>query len=455
MSVFAAIDVGSNAVRLSVVEISAVGAVVDSEFHRWPVRLGADSFAHGGIGAARASALLAVFREIDAHLERLGVDAYRAVATSAVREANNGRALMTRVRRETGLVVEIIDGHEEGRLAREALAQALGGVPRGTLLVDLGGGSMQLRRAGIGRARSLPFGTVRLLRRYPALTLPLSAPATRAQLRLVERDLRRRLHAAVSPLAVGTGGNLDVLARLCPARDGFHPTIDTGRLAALARRIAATPPGERMRAFGLRHDRADVIVPAALVVLALSRIFGVRQLVVPGTGIRERMLRQLAEQSATDGVVRALVRALPRRRSGRRLDRCALLLFEQFQPVHGLWSRARVPLVLAAHLAEGARLPTVEADARRRLPATLPGAIAALALGGTLPRLRLGRADGRAVRILAGLVRLALALAPADGEVHLDLRARPLRLVTAGRPRLQRWDLALLRTALGMPFDVG
>ena len=110
-------------------------------------------------------------------------------------------------------------------------------------------------------------------------------------------ELRRSVKPARKsvPLAVGTGGNLDVMARLMPIRGCPVPAIDVSRLSAFATRVGAMTAAKRVREFGVRADRADLMVPAVLVLLALVDVFQINALVVPGTGIRESLLHELVE----------------------------------------------------------------------------------------------------------------------------------------------------------------
>jgi len=462
MPTLAAIDVGSQAVRLSVVGLTSVGAVNHKEFQRWPIRLGSDAFAHGRIRRERVRMLTSTFEAIARHLERLGVDAYRAVATAAMRDASNGAEIVTRIRRATGVQVEIISGKEEGRLSRDALVQALGAVPADTLLVDLGGGSLELHRARGGWGRSLPMGTVRLLERYPALVRALDRSETTSIIDNIRRDLERRLNNGAAPLAIGTGGNLNVLARLVPAKGGFHPGIDMKKLPAVAARIAAIPPGERVRIFGLRPDRADVLTPAALVVLVLGQHFELPAFVVPGTGLRETILRALANASETETQSRSVVRRLGRQlKRNASLTRLVRALFDGLAPVHRLWGPARAPLLAAACLdgvepddSEMASLVAQVAgglDERAQQVITYAAAVAS----GRMQLCTVGPEDCRAADILAGLLVLAAELARREvTEIGVDFTTSPI-VVSAGLSRaLSSKHVAPLQKALGAELRV-
>jgi exopolyphosphatase/guanosine-5'-triphosphate,3'-diphosphate pyrophosphatase len=426
-----------------VVGLTSVGAVTHMEFQRWPIRLGSDAFAHGRIRRERVAMLTGTFEAIAHHLERLGVDAYRAVATAAMRDASNGSKIVTRIRRATGVRVDIISGQEEGRLSRDALVQALGGVvPPDTLLVDLGGGSLELHRARGRWGRSLPMGTVRMLERYPALVRALDRNETESILKNIRRDLGRRLNGGAAPLAIGTGGNLNVLAALVPARGGFHPAIDMSALSAAAARIAAIPPAERVRAFGLRPDRADVLTPAALVVLALGQQFELPAFVVPGTGLRETILRALANASETETQSRSVVRGLGRQlKRNASLARLVRALFDGLAPVHGLWSPARAPLLAAACLdcvdPDDSQMAALVAQVAGRLDerAREVAAYAAAVASATGRPRAVGSEDRHPADVLARLLVLGRVLARREvKEIAVDLTATPIR-VSAGLSR--------------------
>src|SRR5271165_7547902 len=183
---FAAIDVGSNALRLRIVEAAApsqgpkaqLPLIPDREGAepwrevatlRAPVRLGAEVFVSGRLAPASIGQACDALRSFRAEMDRAKVDAYRAIATSAVREAKNGATLVERARREAGVVLETIEGIEEARLIQLAVSRRIPLADRRALLVDVGGGSTELTlldRGETGFTRSLPLGTVRILEAY-------------------------------------------------------------------------------------------------------------------------------------------------------------------------------------------------------------------------------------------------------------------------------------------------
>src|SRR5579863_394268 len=177
---FAAIDVGSNALRLRLVEAGApspgprteaAGIVAPDPWKdlatvRAPVRLGSEVFLSGRLAPASIGQACDALREFRQEMDRWKVDDYRAIATSAVREAKNGATLVERARREAGIELEAIEGIEEARLIQLAVARRIPLADRRALLVDVGGGSTELTLLDHGQTgftRSLPLGTVRML----------------------------------------------------------------------------------------------------------------------------------------------------------------------------------------------------------------------------------------------------------------------------------------------------
>ena len=237
------------------------------------------------------------------------------------------------------------------------------------MIIDLGGGSLEvslLRGRKVERSLALPLGTVRLMEMFNqagSFTPDSYARVRRhvlAQMR-AHRVPLARLHSAA---AVACGGNAEALARIAPGPrvDGFN-TLNLRRLNETLWEILRRNVDERMEAFGIRRDRAEVIGVAAVIFSALGKWLGVRQFVIPGVGVREGILHDLAAAhfgpaTAHDERAEAL-REQARRFAVRmhsdmahceQVRRLAAQLFDQLAPVHGLPSGQRVPLELGALL---------------------------------------------------------------------------------------------------------
>src|ERR1700730_10039742 len=233
---FAAVDVGSNALRLRIVEASApshgpktqLPLIPDREGGepwrevatlRAPVRLGAEVFVSGRLAPASIGQACDALRSFREEMDRAKVDAYRAIATSAVREAKNGATLVERARREAGIELETIEGIEEARLIQLAVTRRISVDDKRALLVDVGGGSTELTlldHAETAFTMSLPLGTVRMLEAY----LKGAKTIDRGRERLLEEAIDRALGEALPQLGnvellVGTGGNIQTLFHLC------------------------------------------------------------------------------------------------------------------------------------------------------------------------------------------------------------------------------------------------
>jgi exopolyphosphatase/guanosine-5'-triphosphate,3'-diphosphate pyrophosphatase len=472
----AAIDVGSNATRLLIAGVSSTGLCLRNEHHRYAVRLGADVFAKGRISTTKTRALLRSFAHIRGRLSEAGVRAYRAVATSAMRDAVNGAAVAQKVYEHSGLSLQIISGAQESLLSRAALLRSVGSASPDTLLLDLGGGSLELDRAGDppGQGRSLPIGSVRLLEALPLLRQPLEGKLfdeARAQVhRLVCQQVQTPMPAST---ALGTGGNLDALLRLLPAPGdalGSIPTLDLPRLLPFVQQVARLSLRARQRTFGLRPDRADLIVPAALIILELVDLFAVKRLVVPGTGLRDALVHNVLVPSEPGSMVRRLLgRHSDARRTADQAGLLATQLFELTTPLHRLHPTALQPLHSALyawyfgallqprHAARHGQyvlreLDNPYLDKRARSVALYAVGAQAVATPPPFSATESGlAADAPSAAVLAGLLRVAIALAPQGRrttKLDVDLLQDPIVVRADLATPLRAELVAPLATAL-------
>jgi exopolyphosphatase/guanosine-5'-triphosphate,3'-diphosphate pyrophosphatase len=311
-----AIDVGSNAIRVQMVAVSAQGCVRKLVARRYALRLGGEVFRGGSVGGRAIERLVNIFRVAAKQRQRHEISAFRAVATAALRAAENRVEVVEQLYAASGLRLEVISGAEESRLSAAAIRRACGWIEPDAVLVDLGGGTLELQQAN--RIRSLPLGTLRLL---DALPEDLDAAI---------RWIAEQLPSLSASTLVATGGNFTTLAEQLPA-PGVLPRIDLVRLDAWTRRIARWSLRDRMVRLDVRADRADTILPACMVLAALRVRTGAREVLVPGSGLREGILQQLTAEAL-----------------GRLAGQAALArtLFTVLAPFHGLWD-AGVPSVIA------------------------------------------------------------------------------------------------------------
>ena len=372
MSTFAAIDVGSNAMRMAIGRFDARGKLNIIATCRAAVRLGRDVFRTGKISPGIMEQGVAAFVEFETMLLEYKVSRYRAVATSALRDATNGSEFIKRVERATGIAVEVISGDEEARLVYRAVAHNVP-LKRGTnLLLDIGGGSCEVSlcdRGDIIFAESVNMGTVRLLEMVRGT--PKSQPLLERLIRQYARRVRARLqsikhHGRISKI-IGTGGNIDTLGELRKEVLGESSSriLRRTELRQLLSTVSAMTIQQRINRLGLRPDRADVIVPAMTLLLGIMEEVGVATLAIPKTGLRDGVLHDLHAESATWSARNLLRRQFAQVRVGAlelgrhykfdethavHATRLALQIFDQTKRVHRLGNESRAVLEVASLL---------------------------------------------------------------------------------------------------------
>lgn len=289
---YAAIDIGSNAVRLLIksiddepVEIRFAKALLV----RVPLRLGADAFRTGEISPEKGKNLLRLMKAYRQLMKIYDVVDYRACATAAMRDARNGKKLIAEIHKKTGLEIEIIGGDEEARLVYDNHIEQLLDKNRNYVYVDVGGGSTEvslISRGELVSSRSYNIGTVRILENKVKEDVPF----------IMETELTRL--AAVYPdlTIIGSGGNINKLFRLAGSDERETTELSVEKLKQLAERLESYPVDERMRIFDLKPDRADVIVPAAGIFLQVARYTKATTILVPTIGLVDGIIDSLYEQ---------------------------------------------------------------------------------------------------------------------------------------------------------------
>jgi exopolyphosphatase/guanosine-5'-triphosphate,3'-diphosphate pyrophosphatase len=365
MARFAAIDVGSNASRLLIVDADKPGSITALAQLRAPVRLGHSVFLTGRLDPDAIDQAVASMHAFRAAMKQHGVEGHRAVVTASARDAENAAELLGRAA-ETGIDLEPIDGTEEARLMKRAVEHRVPLAGKRALLCDLGGGSLELSEVHHGEVRfstSLQIGAVRLLESF----LDGGQPVTRGQESLLTEYVERMLGPVRESflrrsydVVAGIGGNFDTLAMLCPRGGSGLPTIDVRKARALLARMVKMKASERRKRFDLRPDRADVIVPALYVVLAVADLARTDAIVAPGVGLKEGIALELVDKHfrVWDYKVDESQAARAAVHLGRRyhfdephatqVDRLATQLFDALRALHRLSDHDRVLLRIAS-----------------------------------------------------------------------------------------------------------
>ncbi len=298
----AAVDVGSNAIRMILAEQDASGIHILERF-RFPIRLGADVFDREKISDKNIHLAAVIFKDFAELLEKFHVRSLLAVGTSALREAKNRGRFLQSVHKASGIHIRIIDGVEEARLIHQAVKHQISLNRQRALLIDIGGGSVELtfsERAMMSATESFPFGTVRTLeymKRYKLNEEGLEGIADE-YLRPMTDFISRRTRRQRPRIAVGTGGNVETLARLKSRllNSNDQEVIEIAELEEMIARLQAYKIKDRIRKLNMRPDRADVIVPAALVLHSAMKKAQLRRILVPHVGLREGLLwRQVSK----------------------------------------------------------------------------------------------------------------------------------------------------------------
>jgi exopolyphosphatase/guanosine-5'-triphosphate,3'-diphosphate pyrophosphatase len=296
----AAIDVGSNSIRLVVAEAQPGGRyrVLDEE--RESTRLAASLASAGRLDEASMTASLEALRRFKSIAAGMGVETIRAIATCAVREASNGLEFCRRVRQEIDLPIEIIDSDQEARLAFESVRRRFDLAGRNTLLADIGGGSTEIVLASgdlIEAIYATKLGAVRLAEKH-------NQPGAWSQedvirmMRAIDRELRKTTEkpAVAIHQLIGSGGTFTNLASIIMASRGLARLPAAGARVSradvrhLVDRLAKMTPKQRREVPGLNPDRVDIIVPGLGVIDSIMRRFRVNTLQVHAYGVRDGLL---------------------------------------------------------------------------------------------------------------------------------------------------------------------
>jgi exopolyphosphatase/guanosine-5'-triphosphate,3'-diphosphate pyrophosphatase len=300
----AAIDIGSNSIRQIVADVGRNGSIRIVDEMKAAPRLGAGLSESGALGDEPMRLAVESLQRMATLARQLGAKRVEAVATSAVRDATNGAQFLTQVRQQTGLKVRVLDGAEEARLAfRSALAHFELGHGR-CVVMDIGGGSLELALAAEGLVEhlvSLPFGALRLTERF--LSKGSTPKAIKKLRKFIREDIRKALPVRDwrGAEVIGSGGTFTNLAGIYLARQGMraarsvHGTrIPRAEVEHVLEMLAEMSVSERLAVPGLNAGRADIIVAGLAVAAEVLARVEPREIGASAYGIREGLLLDVA-----------------------------------------------------------------------------------------------------------------------------------------------------------------
>ncbi len=289
---FAAIDIGSNAVRLlisNVFERSGQPLFIKDSLYRVPVRLGEEAFISGQFSREKIDDLVTTMKAFRMLMDVHRVLSYRAYATSAMRDASNGPQVVELVARHAQINIEIISGEREAAvILHSEFGSHQTGDRQHYLYIDVGGGSTEMvyfHQGKILASHSFPIGTLRLLNN-------MVKPETWKQMQ--EWIQSNRPPSSTSVMAIGSGGNINKLIKIYGrARENF---LNVDQVAAAYEQLSGMSYGDRIREMGLKPDRADVILPAAQIFRQVMQWASIRRVVIPKFGISDGIISEVYQQ---------------------------------------------------------------------------------------------------------------------------------------------------------------
>ena len=284
---YAAIDIGSNAVRILVTNVVSYKKKIvflKNALVRVPIRLGQDAFTNGNISDKNIKRMIKSMKAFRLLMEVHGVKDYLAFATSALRDAKNGSYLVEKVLKKSGIKIEIIDGKKEAKIISNTNVFDTINKEKTFLYVDIGGGSTEfsiLINGKRNQSKSFKIGTVRML----------NSKVEQVTLDEAESWVRRHTLMHERIYLLGTGGNINKLHKIANINDNGPLSYLT--LNTLYNQLDALTYEERIVDLGLNPDRSDVILLAAKLFIKILNWSGAKDIYVPKVGLSDGMIREL------------------------------------------------------------------------------------------------------------------------------------------------------------------
>ncbi len=294
---YAAIDIGSNAVRLLIKRVSVQEDTGEARFTkeillRVPIRLGFDVFSKGRISKEKEKRLFRLMKAYKQLIKIYDVAYLRACATSAMRDAENSEKIIRKIRRRTGIPIEVLNGQEEARMVYKNHIEFVGDREGYYMYVDVGGGSTEVSLLSNGEllySKSFNIGTVRIL----------TGGVDEADWLHLKSELSIRTKGLDAVDIIGSGGNINKIYRLIDDKDRKLKRVRVSDVRAMYEKLRPLSTEERMEAFNLMPDRADVIVPAMDIFLTIAETVNSSFIYVPEIGLADGIIDALYENNAS------------------------------------------------------------------------------------------------------------------------------------------------------------
>jgi exopolyphosphatase/guanosine-5'-triphosphate,3'-diphosphate pyrophosphatase len=285
--ILAAIDIGSNAVRLLICEVVKKGKEVRFNklcLLRIPVRLGFDVFEKGHIGGQKKKMLINTIKAFNNLMKVYEVGHYMACATSAMRDAENAKEIIKEIKSETSIEIEVITGELEAEIIYENHIAELLDKDKSYLYIDVGGGSTEItlyHKSNVVVQKSFNIGTVRILTKKVK-------DETWEEMKETLKDLSKKYN---NMIGIGSGGNINKLFSLNGNKNGKF--ISAESLKEISKEMEPLTVEERMDKYTLKEDRAEVIVPALSIYNAICKWADIEEIYVPKIGLADGLIHHL------------------------------------------------------------------------------------------------------------------------------------------------------------------
>jgi len=287
----AAIDIGSNAARLLITKVlkDEKGNAVFNKMNliRIPLRLGFDVFEYGIISKPKIGMILQTMKAYKHLCNAYEVEHIKACATSAMRDAKNAADIIRKVKMETAIEIEVINGDFEAGLVYENHVAENMDKDHSYLYIDVGGGSTELSFFSNGilkYKKSFNIGTIRLLKNM----------VTDSNWNDMKNNIRAVTKGQKEVVAIGSGGNINKVFSMSKRKDGKPLSLQL--LRDYYKELGSVSLGERITLYSLREDRADVIIPAIQIYINAMRWAGAEEIYVPKIGLADGLIRHLWEE---------------------------------------------------------------------------------------------------------------------------------------------------------------